>query len=168
MPPRRLDQRRSTLPRLSLARGHGSELAERLSDELRQVSLSGLDDPAFTCDLEDSDRQIGSEDCGCVSDTAPVQCLGHRRRMGCTRDQLALLELCVRRNDGVALLRECPSLLEDGSSSFETCSCRVDRRQVRRCIGDRAAACYGTNRKTSCWWSIKDRGILFHQQMFLH
>jgi len=77
-----------------------------------------------------------SETCGGVSDAAPAQCVGDRRGGGGQLDQLALLELCVRSNDGLALLSECSSLLEESASSFEPCHRGVDWRQVRRRAGD--------------------------------
>jgi hypothetical protein len=39
----------------------------------------GFVDPAFERDLEDSDRDLGSEARGWVSETAPAQCVGERR-----------------------------------------------------------------------------------------
>jgi|SRR5438552_2285632 len=58
------------------ARGHGFELVERLSDELRQVSLVGCVDPAFERDPEGGDACLGSQTRGWVYDAAPAQRVG--------------------------------------------------------------------------------------------
>jgi hypothetical protein len=52
--------------------------------------------------------------------------------------QLALLELCARSNDGLALSREFSSLLDDSASGLDTRRCRVDRRQRIGRFGNRA------------------------------
>src|SRR5579859_4878380 len=61
------------------AGGHGLELVERLADELGQVALTGVVDPAFECNLEDGDPRLGSQTRGGVRDAALAQGGGYRR-----------------------------------------------------------------------------------------
>jgi hypothetical protein len=77
-----------TLPRIkggdsswrgwSFAGGHGFQLVKRVADELRQVSLVGLLDPAFERDSEDGDPGLGGQACRGVTDAAPAQRVGGR------------------------------------------------------------------------------------------
>ncbi len=54
----------------SFARGKGFQLVKRLSDELRKVAVVGFLDPAVERASEDSDRDLGREARGGLSETA--------------------------------------------------------------------------------------------------
>ena len=103
----------------SSARGYGFELIERLSDVLRQISPARVIDPAFESDSEDGDPCLRSQARGRLSDAALVQRAGERRREFCEFDQLALPQLCVRGNDGLALYGALAALLEAGAGSLQ-------------------------------------------------
>jgi hypothetical protein len=62
-----------------LARGHGFQRVERLSDEPGQVLLVCLVDPAIERDAEDGDACSGGQARGGLGDTALAQCTGERR-----------------------------------------------------------------------------------------
>ena len=55
----------------SFARGKGFQLVKRLSDEPRKVAVVGFLDPAVERASEDSDRDLGREARGGLSETAP-------------------------------------------------------------------------------------------------
>src|SRR6202022_4363097 len=120
------------------ARGHSFEFVEQLSDDLRQVSLAGLIDPALERDPEDGDPCLRSQTRGWVSDAALAQRLGHRRGKCGELDQLALLELWVRRNDGLSLSREFAAFLEQAASRLEGRGHRAEWRRGSRRAGDGA------------------------------
>ena len=110
------------------ARGYGSQLVERLSDESREVLLVGLLDIAFKCDLEDGDPRLSGQARGWIVDP--------RRRNAAASAAASdaslissLLKLRARGNDGLALPRELPALLDESTGGPETRDCRVDRRQ---------------------------------------
>ena len=63
-----------------------------------------------------------------VADAAPAQRVGERRRERRELDQLALLQLGVRGDDGLALPRELAALLEQRAGGFERGGDGVDRR----------------------------------------
>ena len=63
-------------------------------------------DPAFKPNLEDSRSRPRQRVGGRVFDAAHVERVGKRRGKGCELDQLPLLEICVRRNDGLASSRQ--------------------------------------------------------------
>ena len=53
--------------------------SKRLADELRQVALAGLVDPALERDLEDGDARLGGQARRRLGDAAPAQRVGERR-----------------------------------------------------------------------------------------
>jgi hypothetical protein len=119
------------------ARGYSFELVQRLSDELWQVPLVGVVDPAFERDLEDRDPCLGRQTRGWVSDAAPPQSVGERRGKGSELDQLALSKLRVRCNNDLALPGVVAALLEEGAGGREGRGYRVYRGRGIRSAGER-------------------------------
>src|SRR5487761_838002 len=120
---------RSPTPRRhSLAGDHGFQLVDRLPDGLRQVCLSGISGPAFERDLEGSDPGPGSQGRTWLGDAALAQRAGHRRGECGKLHQLALLQLHVRSDDGLALPGEVTALLEQGAGRLKGRAYRGDRR----------------------------------------
>ena len=91
-------------------------------------------DPAFEADPEDGDARLGGEARGGLRDAAPAQSVRERRGEDRELDQLALLELRARGDDGLALSRELASLLDGGAGGFDTRCRRLDRRKDRRAL----------------------------------
>src|ERR1700722_2520113 len=67
---------------------HGSQIAEGLSYESRQILLVGLVDPALEGDSEDGDSRLGSEARGRVLDAALTKRSGKGGGQRCELDQL--------------------------------------------------------------------------------
>jgi len=119
----------TVFPTHRLVRGLRPDQHERLADALRQVRAPGLVDPAFERDLEDGDPRLGGQTRGWLLDAAPAQRVGERRSERCELDQLALLKLGARSDDGLALARQLPALPDESASGLEARSRSVDRRQ---------------------------------------
>ena len=93
--------------------------------------MDGGGDPALEADLEDRDGHFGGEVGGVLADAAPAQ----RRRQCCRQrrqlDELALLELRVRRNYFVALAGKGPAFLYEDTACHDTGHGGLDGRHVR-------------------------------------
>jgi hypothetical protein len=63
---RRKSDRRVNWRRFLVAGGHGSEVIERRTDVVRQVSLRGFLNPGFECDLEGRDADFGGQTGGWI------------------------------------------------------------------------------------------------------
>jgi SAM-dependent methyltransferase len=95
----------------SRALRQGTELIERLADELREAVSIRPGDPTFEGDSEDGDRDLGRQGGGRVFDSALAQRLGERRRDRCELHDLAFAQLGGCRDDLLTLASERPALL---------------------------------------------------------
>src|SRR5271154_3067067 len=110
----------------SLARGHGLQLVQRLLNKSRQILPAGLVDPESESDLEDCDPRLRGQARGRFTD-APAAQRGSECGGECGElDQLALLELGVRGNDGLTLPGAFAAFLEENAGGPDGGGYRVD------------------------------------------
>jgi DNA-binding transcriptional LysR family regulator len=116
--------------------GDLSHLGQGLLDDLSQGLLAGPVGPATEGDLEDGDAGLGGQARPRVGDAAPSEGFGERFGERRELDQLALPQLRVRGDDGLALSREVADLLKRARGALESRADRVDRRQCGRRVVD--------------------------------
>src|ERR1700727_446605 len=104
-----------------------SQLVERVAEELGEVWLIGVVDPAFEGDLEGGDPNLGRQARGRLADAAASQLLGDRRGERGELDQLALLQGGIRRDDARSRSRPLAPLLEQRTYRFERRRDGIDR-----------------------------------------